>query len=147
MTTVIATEKQTRSYNRSSKAASKMTARKVMNRAWYIARNAHKAYMSNHMSILFSNKMARNVSEFFTESLKLAWEEQNTGKEIYVAATLPKKNLSNLISAYNDSLKEGLSKVETAKAIASVRFASIPAKVQACLDEIDSLISNSAEAF
>jgi hypothetical protein len=92
--------------NRNPLVAKKMLARKVMNRAHAIAKNAHNTLIADASRIAVIGA-SYSAKDFFQESLKLAWKEQKLGIELYsLNGSLPRKVLPRIelsIQAMMDS--------------------------------------------
>jgi hypothetical protein len=89
MTSIISLESKVR--NRDPKVAKKMKDRRVMNRAWEIAKNSYNAHNASAETIAKLGA-AKSSRDFFVSSLQLAWDEEKSNTKIYVkVGSLPRK--------------------------------------------------------
>ena len=113
--TTISLDKKVR--NRDPKVAKKMKDRRVMNRAWEIAKNSYNAHNASAETVAKLGA-AKSSSDFFVSSLQLAWKEEKTNTKIYEKiGSLPRKVLprihSELREMIESNITEDLSKEES----------------------------------
>jgi hypothetical protein len=143
MTSIISLDQKVR--NRDPKVAKKMKDRRVMNRAWEIAKNAHNAHNASAETVAKLGA-AKTSSDFFIASLQLAWDEEKSNTKIYVKiGSLPRKVMprihQELREMIESNITEGLSKEEAnyelAKSALESRY-GIEKVTSAMLNEIHS---------
>lgn len=101
-------------------------------RAWEIARNAAVAHNTNPVDVARQGLV--KASEYFAESLRLAWKEARQKKakmenpEMYTLHKVPKKNQKSILNAIDilvatkASVKEKPSNFEVAMTVFDARF-------------------------
>lgn len=127
--TAIKTETRGRKFNAS---------RYAIVRAWEIANNAAVAHNTNPINLAKSGQV--KATDFFAESLKIAWVEakaklaRNKDVEMYSLHTVPKKtrtkilNALEMLNAVKASIGEVATKEEAATEVFAARFSTPSAR-------------------
>jgi hypothetical protein len=115
MTSIISLDQKVR--NRDPKVAKKMKDRRVMNRAWEIAKNSYNAHNASAETVAKLGA-AKSSRDFFIASLQLAWDEEKSSTKIYVKiGSLPRKVMprihQEMATLINTNAMNGMTK-ETA---------------------------------
>ena len=110
--TTISLDKKVR--NRDPKVAKKMQDRRVMNRAWEIAKNSYNAHNASAETVAKLGA-AKSSRDFFIASLQLAWKEEKTSTKIYEkVGSLPRKVMprihQEMATLINAGATNGMSK-------------------------------------
>lgn len=83
--------------NRCPKVARKIQARRIMNRAWKIARNRYNTLIANASKLAEIGIQYPDAAIFFRDALVLAWREERAGRELYTMQQgLPRKVLPRI---------------------------------------------------
>ena len=80
--------------------------RNIMKRAHEIAINAHNAHNADFKKVA-SLGVSTSTTKFFSEALKIAWQEEKTGQVIYQkAGKLPRKVMPRIHAELKQANKE-----------------------------------------